>query len=139
MTLLNLPQKKKKSSVEELLVEKDEAEKKQKHCYWDNWIALTLTSAIFFTARSMLTGEISALGFPGVIYMGSGPIIFGVFYFTCMRDLTIKNNPADERKVSVRKVIHRTWDNRIDWWTLFIVLVGGVGIGAILVGVILAL
>ena len=87
----------------------------------------------------MLTGEISALGFPGVIYMGSGPIIFGVFYFTCMRDLSLKNNPADEKNVSVRKVIHKTWDNRIDWWTLFIVLVGGVGIGAILVGVILAL
>ena len=39
----------------------------------------------------------------------------------------------------MRKVLHRTWDNRIDWWTLFICIIGGVGICAIFIGVILAL
>ena len=87
----------------------------------------------------MLTGEISGLGFAGLIYFGSGPVIFGVFYFTCRRDALGHNKEEDKNRAGVRKVLLKTWDNRFDWWTFLVICIGGVGVCAIMIGVVLSL
>ena len=42
---------------------------------------LAMSSSIFFTIRSMMAGEISALGFKGLYYLATGPVPFGLAYF----------------------------------------------------------
>ena len=66
-------------------------------------------------------------------------MIFGVIYFTCRRDALGNNNSEDRDKSGVRKVLLKTWDNRFDWWTFGVICVGGVGVCAIMIGVILSL
>ena len=99
---------------------------KKKHWYWDNWILLGLSCAISFTLRSLMIGEISALGYEGLYYLALGPIPFGFIYFIYRKEWARRNIPSQRDNEKVNKVISRTWDNSIDWWTGFIVFIGAV-------------
>ena len=112
------------------------AQARQKHWYWDSWILLGLSCSISFTLRSLMIGEISALGYEGLYYLALGPIPFGFVYFIYRKEWARRNIPSQEHNKEVKKVISRKWDNSLDWHTFLIVLWGAFLQGAIYVGVI---
>ena len=83
-----------------------------------------------------MIGEISALGYEGLYYLALGPIPFGFIYFIYRKEWARRNIPSQEQNEKVKKVISRTWNNSIDYWTFFVVLIGAFLQGAIYVGVI---
>ena len=83
-----------------------------------------------------MIGEISALGYEGLYYLAVGPIPFGFIYFIYRKEWARRNIPSHKDNEKKNKVISRTWDNSLDWWTGFIVFIGAFLQGAIYVGVI---
>ena len=83
---------------------------KVKHWYWDSFIFLAISSAVLFTIRSILVGELTALEYEGLYYMSTGPPLWSGGYFIYKREWSKRNNPGDKNR-SVRKVLLRTWDN----------------------------
>ena len=98
-----------------------------------------MTSAAFFTLRSLLVGEISTLGFEGLLYMAPGPIPSGIIYFTYRREWARRNMPASEDDPKVKKVLSRTWNNEIDYWSFFVCCFSAAGAGLCYIGVIISL
>ena len=102
-------------------------ETRKKHWFWDNWIALGLSAAFVFTVRSLVIGKISQLGYEGLYYLATGQIPSGIIVFIYKKEWKRRNCFADKDDQRKEKVLMRTWDNRIDWWTFVVVLAGAVG------------
>ena len=84
--------------MEKLIEEEKEEEidNRYKHWFWDNWIFLALGAAVFLTIRSMTMGEIALLGFEGVLYLSTGPVVYGIGYFIYQKEWALINNPKDK-------------------------------------------
>ena len=104
--------------------EQSPAEKKSKHWFWDNWIICALTSAVCYAIRGTLTGELAHLGLEIQYYLASGAPLVCIGYYIMRKECSRRNPPV--RNADTMKVLTRTWDNRFDWWALFLCTVGGV-------------
>ena len=58
-----------------------EVEVKEKHWFKDNWVLLSLCSAIFFALSNMFVGDLSKKGFESYYYWGSGSLLISTGYF----------------------------------------------------------
>ena len=97
---------------------------KKKHWLWDNWILLSMLSLISFSTTNLLIGNLSALGMGSVNYFCLGSIIASLCYFAYKKECT-KMNALDAKAQGKTKAILRTWDNRIDWWTITFTTLSG--------------
>ena len=70
--------------------------------------------------------------------MGTGPLPFCIVYFIYRKEWQRRNCPENKEKCDARKVLSRTWENKIDWWT-FLVCIGSAAFQVVIfVSVILA-
>ena len=91
---------------------------KMRHWLWDNWILLSMFSLISFTTTNLLIGALSPLGMQGVNYFCFGNLLASVIYFACNRECSKRNLPSAKDQDGKCKVLMRTWDNRVDWYTI---------------------
>ena len=83
-----------------------------------------------FTTCNFFIGGLSDLGVKGLIFFCPGSLIFSICYFLYTREWS-KRNVAQrgilDSAVSDsqnRKVLLLTWENKFDWWSLFIIFCG---------------
>ena len=95
-----------------------------------------MLASLSFTLCNVFIGEISDLGFKSVIYFCSGSLAFSVAYFIYQREWS-KKNGIDAINGSGSKVLLRTWDNRFDWYSVFLVLVGGFNLTCLYLSMVL--
>ena len=107
----------------EVILNKTQNVPKVKHWYWDNWVMLSLTCACCLTLREVMIGEFSQLAYEGLYYIGTGPLLPNILYFIYRKEWARRNSFSDKDNASVKKVLTRTWDNRLDWWTIAILVV----------------
>ena len=91
-----------------------------------------MIALLAFTTANFFIGEISDLGVKGLTYFCPGSLLFSICYFLYNREWAKKNVAErgmldqSEGEGHNRKVLLRTWDNKFDWWSLFIVGCGAV-------------
>ena len=91
-----------------------------------------MIALLAFTTANFFIGEISDLGVKGLTYFCPGSLLFSICYFLYNREWAKKNVAErgmldqSEGEGHTRKVLLRTWDNKFDWWSLFIVCCGSV-------------
>ena len=95
-----------------------------------------MLSLISFSTTNLLIGNLSALGMGSVNYFCLGSLLFSLCYFTYHKECG-KLNSRDAKISKKNKVLTRTWDNRIDWWTIVFCLVSACMQFAIFASVIL--
>ena len=59
----------------------EEVEVKEKHWFRDNWVLLSLMSAVFFALSNMFVGDLTKKGFESYYYWGSGSLLVSSAYF----------------------------------------------------------
>ena len=70
-----------------------------------------------------MIGEFSQLAYQGLYYIGTGPLLPNIAYFIYQQEWARRNSFSDKDNSSVKKVLTRTWDNKLDWWTLAVLVV----------------
>ena len=111
----------------EISGQEDQVKEKKKHWFWGNWIVLGLSAALVFTVRSLVMGEMSQQGYEGLYYLATGEILPGVIVFIYKKEWKRRNCLADKDDQKKKKVLMRTWDNKFDWWTSFVIFIGVCG------------
>ena len=99
---------------------------------------LVLIGAVLLTIRSFVIGQISQLGNEGVYYLATGEVPYGFVFFIYRQEQNRRNSFADKDNKKVKKVLTRTWDNRLDWWTFLVILSSAIGQALVFMSVILA-
>ena len=94
--------------------------------FWSNWIPLGLCAMVSFSIGNILIAELSSLGIAATRYFGAGAFIFSVIFFSVRKECTLRNNPADRDNPAIKKVLTRTWDNKVDYCAAFVVLIGAI-------------
>lgn len=101
----------------------------EKHWLWDNWVLLAMAAMISFSICNIFIGEISDLGMSSISYFCSGSLIFSIVYFIYQKEWSKRNNEQRgilDAQGRDKKVLLRTWDNKFDWYTLFVIFSGAV-------------
>ena len=112
------------------------ASTKEKSCLC-NWITLTFSAVCSFVVANLLIGEIANMGIVSINYFCSGSLLVCTIYFLVTQEWAKKNNPADQDKPTVRKVLTRTWDNKFDCCAVFYCLLGAICQTAIFMSIML--
>ena len=97
----------------------------KKNPIWDNWIVLGLLANVSYATSNLLIGSLSELGIPACFYFCSGSLVFSAAYFVYQKEWSKRNNPEDQWVEEATKVLLRTWDNKFDWYSVLVVIVGG--------------
>ena len=104
----------------------DEDEEKP-HWFWGNWIALAVAAMTMFAICNCFIGELSDMGVEALEYFCSGSLLVSIVYFVSRREwskLNVEQRGLLDQAGRDKKVLLRTWDNRFDWWSLFICFMG---------------
>ena len=97
-----------------------------KHSCLCSWYNLSLGCALCLAIRESLIGEFAQLEYEGLYYIANGPLIPAVIYFVCRKEWARRNYLGDKNDISVKKVLTRTWENKFDWWSIFILLLASI-------------
>ena len=84
---------------------------------------------ISFSVCNIFIGEISDMGMESVNYFCSGSLIFSIGYFIYNKEWAKRNNEQRgllDAQGRDKKVLLRTWDNKFDWYALFVICCGAV-------------
>ena len=76
------------------------------------------------TIRELMIGEFTELGLQGLYYLATGPLLFCIIYFVHRKEWARRNGPLyfkEGEAAGGRKVLTRTWDNKLDCWTFVVV------------------
>jgi len=110
------------------------------HWLWGNWIALATAACIMFAVCNFFIGEISDMGASALEYFCSGSLLVSIVYFVSKREwgrLNVEQRGILDQAGRDKKVLLRTWDNRFDWWSLFMCFVGAAFQTAIFLSIVL--
>ena len=95
-----------------------------------------MAALVSFSTCNLLIGSLAPLGMGSVNYFCLGSLLFSIFYFGIRKECN-RMNSFDSKANGDRKVLTRTWDNRVDWWTLIFCLLSAAMQFAIYAAVVL--
>ena len=77
-----------------------------------------MIAAIGFAVRVILSGEMTSLGFSSLYYFAVGMTIPSAIYLMHSKEWARRNNPQDQNHPRKKKVLTRTWNNKVDFKAL---------------------